>query len=142
MSWGNTALTVPANPEKQEFEAGLRRVLDRMMLALDDAHVAPSTHAGMHVAMAKRCARMIEVGSFSAHFIDGPYAGLSVVSGLLSRMGIGSALARVQELAELGWSTRHLHVGLSPFADEMDHAPFQVRYLALSKDLRVESPLR
>ena len=72
-----------------------------------------------------------KVPSIAASFCGGPYAGLSVVANVLAvcrREGISRYCS---EFAELSWHARDLCVGISPFADEMLHGPFQEAHMRL-----------
>jgi hypothetical protein len=112
-------------------------VLDRMASALDDAYEL-SPHGGtMPLVMAKHYANVMGTGGntgpfnlpmLGCWFVSGPYAGLSILSGVLSGMDFPTAYENLQELAELRWHSRDLMVGVSPFADEMHHGPFQETY--------------
>lgn len=139
MSLTTTSLTAPraAPLDQLELEACLRRVLMKMASALDEAYdLYP--HGGVaSLVMAKRCAALIDTGldeddpAVGAWFVSGPYAGLSIVSGVLSNMDLPTAFENLQALAELRFHAQDLMLGVSPFADEMHHAGFQETYQRL-----------
>lgn len=142
MSAARTFLSSPAAPlaEQLEVEACLRRVLDRMASSLDDAYEL-YPHGGVgSLVMAKRYAAFLGTGgergppggvTMGTWFASGPYAGLSIVSGVLSDMGVLTAFENVQDLAELRYHAQDLMIGVPPFADEMQHGPFQETYARL-----------
>jgi hypothetical protein len=116
-----TALT---NPEQDDIEQALRRVLYRMAGKLDEAQAASFAAGVHHMATARRYARRLDHWELGAWVAKGPCAGLSMLSGLLADIDIGAAVEHVQEFAELSWRARSLNANLSPYADDLDCREF------------------
>lgn len=134
-----TSLSAPRPDavDQLELEACLRRVFDRMASALDDAYEQHPWGGAGSLVMAKHYADVAGCGSdegrfglprMGVWFASGPYAGLSIVSGVLSGMGVLKAFENLQDVVELRYHAQHLMVGVPPFADEMHHGPFQETY--------------
>ncbi len=134
-----TALT---NPEQEEMEQALRRVLYRMADKLDEAHAATFAASVHHVAMARRFARRTDPWELGAWVAKGPCAALSMISGLLANTEIGTAVDHFQGFTELSWRARSLNALTSPYADDADCMEFVGAFEVLQKKLvdSLESP--
>lgn len=137
-----TALTPALVSPSREIvvEARLRHVLDEMASALDRAHMADRKVAGVHLAVAKGYAFLAAVPdvflfrleSVGASMRTGPYAGLGVLANVISAQGRNVNADNICELAEVSWHSRNLMDGVSPFADEIHHGPYQDAVMRLT----------
>ncbi len=79
------------------------------------------------------------VRSMGASLRTGPYAGLSGVATVLSETSRKGISRYRGDFAELAWHARDLMHDVSPFADEMHHAPSQECHARLTQKLPKES---
>lgn len=112
------------NPEQETVEASLRRVLFKMAAKLDDAHAGARAGIEHHMAMAQFYARITLPGMMGVWGVNGPLAGLSMLSGLLNATDLATACDHVQELAELSWRAQSLNADLSPYGDDFTGREF------------------
>jgi hypothetical protein len=101
---------------------GLRRVLSNMALKICEAH-EERQNAFRYMERAQDHARTVN-DRFSAWACRGPYAGLSMVSGLLVDADPFIAAEHVQEFAELCWRSHGISAVLSPYADDLECQEF------------------
>lgn len=136
-----TALTPALVSPSREIvvEARLRHVLDEMASALDRAHMADRRMAVLHLAVARGYAFLaavpdkflFRIESVGASMRTGPYAGLGVLANVISAHGPNVTANDICELAEVSWHSRNLMEGVSPFADEIHHGPYQEAVMRL-----------
>jgi hypothetical protein len=113
---------------------GVRRVLTIMVLKVNEAH--EGKHASSSMRDARAHARVLQESGKGIWACRGPYAALSMVAGLLARTDTPTAVAHVQEFAELCWRSDALSACVSPYADDLECEGFRGAFEALETSLK------
>lgn len=134
MSGDEWSVLTPA--DNSETMLGLRRVLSNMVLKICEAH-EERCDAYRYMERAKSFAEFLQAGNgIGAWACRGPYAGLSMVSGLLAETDTFFAAEYAEDFAELCWRAHAISAVCSPYHDDLECEGFRGTFNALEAKLR------
>jgi hypothetical protein len=112
----------------------IRTALGRMEETIGHAHTS-SRRRYVNMIHAIVYAELLQDEGMAAWACKGPYAALSMVSGLLATTTAITAAKFNQEFAELCWRAHTISAAVSPNADDLDCAEFMGAHDALAEKL-------